>query len=226
MKTSNPLILSFLIVLLAISVSAQESCKVLLPSISGTYEGKCKKGLANGKGIASGTDRYEGQFKAGLPDGKGTYTWANGDVYTGEWQTGMRFGIGKLSMKVNGEEIIQDGLWEKNTYKGPKPKAPSVTFKTGVDRYDFRKDITDKNRVLISFMQNGMRNNSVMNLLMSSSSGYETQLTEMVGYDEVTYPVTIKVAYTTYNKLRTVTVDVRFEFVIYEPGDWKVEINN
>jgi hypothetical protein len=226
MKTSNPLILSFLIVLLAISVSAQESCKVLLPSISGTYEGKCKKGLANGKGIASGTDRYEGQFKAGLPDGKGTYTWANGDVYTGEWQAGMRFGIGKLSMKVNGEEIIQDGLWEKNTYKGPKPKAPSVTFKTGVDRYDFRKDITDKNRVLISFMQNGMRNNSVMNLLMSSSSGYETQLTEMVGYDEVTYPVTIKVAYTTYNKLRTVTVDVRFEFVIYEPGDWKVEINN
>jgi hypothetical protein len=226
MKTSNPLILSFLIVLLAITVSAQESCKVLLPSISGTYEGKCKKGLANGKGIASGTDRYEGQFKAGLPDGKGTYTWSNGDVYTGEWQAGMRFGIGKLSMKVNGEEIIQDGLWEKNTYKGPKPKAPSVTFKTGVDRYDFRKDITDKNRVLISFMQNGMRNNSVMNLLMSSSSGYETQLTEMVGYDEVTYPVTIKVAYTTYNKLRTVTVEVRFEFVIYEPGDWKVEINN
>jgi hypothetical protein len=226
MKTSNQLILSFLIVLLAFTVSAQESCKVLLPSISGTYEGKCKKGLANGKGIASGTDRYEGQFKAGLPDGKGTYTWANGDVYTGEWQAGMRFGVGKLSMKVNGEEIIQDGLWEKNTYKGPKPKAPSVTFKTGVDRYDFRKDITDKNRVLISFMQNGMRNNSVMNLLMSSSSGYETQLTEMVGYDEVTYPVTIKVAYTTYNKLRTVTVEVRFEFVIYEPGDWKVEINN
>ena len=226
MKTSNRLILSFLIVLLAISVSAQESCKVLLPSISVTYEGKCKKGLANGKGIASGTDRYEGQFKAGLPDGKGSYTWANGDVYIGEWMEGLRHGIGKFTTKVNGEEIVQDGLWEKNTYKGPKPKAPSVTFKTGVDRYDFRKDITDKNRVLISFMQNGMRNNSVMNLLMSSSSGYETQLSEMVGYDEVTYPVTIKVAYTTYNKLRTVTVDVRFEFVIYEPGDWKVEINN
>lgn len=226
MKTSNHLILSFLIVLLAISVSAQESCKVLLPSISVTYEGKCKKGLANGKGIASGTDRYEGQFKAGLPDGKGSYTWANGDVYTGEWMEGLRHGIGKFTTKVNGEEIVQDGLWEKNTYKGPKPKAPSVTFKTGVDRYDFRKDITDKNRVLISFMQNGMRNNSVMNLLMSTSSGYETQLSEMVGYDEVTYPVTIKVAYTTYNKLRTVTVDVRFEFVIYEPGDWKVEINN
>jgi hypothetical protein len=226
MKTSNHLIISFLIVLLAISVSAQESCKVLLPSISVTYEGKCKKGLANGKGIASGTDRYEGQFKAGLPDGKGSYTWANGDVYIGEWMEGLRHGIGKFTTKVNGEEIVQDGLWEKNTYKGPKPKAPSVTFKTGVDRYDFRKDITDKNRVLISFMQNGMRNNSVMNLLMSSSSGYETQLSEMVGYDEVTYPVTIKVAYTTYNKLRTVTVDVRFEFVIYEPGDWKVEINN
>lgn len=226
MKTPNRMILSFLIVLITFTVSAQESCKVLLPSITGTYEGKCKNGLANGRGTVSGTDRYEGQFKAGLPEGKGTYTWANGDVYSGEWEAGMRTGIGKFITKVNGEEIIQDGLWDKNVYKGPKPKAPAVTFKTGVDRYDFRKDITDKNRVLISFMQNGMRNNSVMNLLMSTSSGYETQLSEMVGYDEVTFPVTIKVAYTTYNKLRTVTVDVRFEFVIYEPGDWKVEINN
>ena len=52
---------------LAIGLRAQQNdCKVLLESISGTYEGKCKNGLAHGKGIAQGTDRYEGTFVCGF----------------------------------------------------------------------------------------------------------------------------------------------------------------
>ncbi len=34
---------------------------------------KCKKGKANDKGKASGTDTCEAEFKSGLPDGEGTY---------------------------------------------------------------------------------------------------------------------------------------------------------
>jgi hypothetical protein len=57
-----------------------ENCKVLLPALSGNYEGGCKKGLADGKGKASGTDVYEGEFSKELPHGKGTYTWSNGVI--------------------------------------------------------------------------------------------------------------------------------------------------
>jgi len=48
---------------------SQDDCKVLIPEISGQYVGKCKKGLAHGKGLAIGIDRYEGSFKKGYPEG-------------------------------------------------------------------------------------------------------------------------------------------------------------
>ncbi|HEX5742262.1 MAG TPA: hypothetical protein VFY09_00005, partial [Flavobacteriaceae bacterium] len=51
------------------SLFAQSDCKVLNDSINQSYAGKCKKGLAYGKGIAKGIDTYEGNFKNGLPHG-------------------------------------------------------------------------------------------------------------------------------------------------------------
>jgi len=48
----------------------QEPCKVLKQEIATKYFGNCKKGLAQGKGVAVGRDKYEGQFKNGLPNGK------------------------------------------------------------------------------------------------------------------------------------------------------------
>ena len=56
---------SFLGIILfpGVHVYAQQTdCKVTMPKLSGTYTGGCKKGLAQGKGIAQGVDRYEGQF--------------------------------------------------------------------------------------------------------------------------------------------------------------------
>jgi hypothetical protein len=110
---------------------------VLKPEIAGTYEGKCKNGLAHGKGIATGTDRYEGQFSKGLPNGTGKYTWQNGSVYNGEWSDGERNGIGRFIMKTASGDSIQDGIWDKNVYLGPKPQNPYVSYKTGIDRYTF-----------------------------------------------------------------------------------------
>ncbi|NOU47999.1 MAG: hypothetical protein HOO86_13190 [Bacteroidales bacterium] len=205
---------------------SQEQCKVLKPEISGTYEGKCKKGLANGKGIAIGTDRYEGKFSNGLPHGKGTYTWSTGETYTGEWFNGKRDGVGVYTMHVNGKDSVQDGIWQKDKFGGPKPKNPVVIYKSGVDRYNFQKNITAKNRVLIDLLQNGSRNIAISNFLITCSSGYETKIGESIGYDEVTFPVTIKLSYSTMNKLHTMPIEVKFEFEISEPGDWTVELNN
>ena len=205
---------------------AQEVCKVLLPNLVGSYEGKCKKGLASGKGKAVGKDTYEGQFLKGLPDGSGTYYWANGDVYQGDWLLGKREGVGIFTFKYDGRDSVLAGLWKQDEYTGPVPAKPKVNFMTNVDRYTFLKYGYIKNRVLISFMQNGATNTSIEGFRMVSSSGVETKLGTSVGYDYIVFPVTIKVNYTTYNKLKTNKYYVVFEFTISEPGEWEVTIYN
>jgi hypothetical protein len=205
---------------------AQENCRVLKPEINGTYTGKCKKGLADGKGISLGTDKYDGQFKEGFPSGKGTYTWANGDVYVGEWKNGLRNGEGDLTYNIGEKDTTISGLWENDKYIGPKPKEPEVLSKTSIDRYNIYKQGDIKDRVLIEFLQNGTRNVGISNLLISSDRGTETNLGYQVGYENIVFPVTIRLSYTTYNKLGTQQIYAIFEFKIYERGDWRVEIHN
>lgn len=207
-------------------VSGQENCRVLKSGISETYTGGCKKGLAHGQGSATGIDRYEGQFRNGLPDGTGTYTWENGDIYTGEWKEGKRQGIGKYTFLANEKTTVQEGQWVDDKYTGPVIPKPLVLSKEGIDRFTFRKNGNVRNRVLIDIFQNGTRNTSVSDLLISSSSGYESKLVSSIGYDDVTYPVTIKLIYNTQNKFKTAIIYVKFEFKIYEPGDWIVEVHN
>lgn len=204
----------------------QERCKVLTPNLVGTYKGKCKNGLANGRGISLGTDRYEGFFANGMPQGEGIYTWSTGETYTGEWMKGMRHGIGKYTVMIDGKDSTITGLWQKDIYVGPVPKRPYVSYNTGVDRYDFQKNNTTKSRVLIDIYQNGNRNLGISNLVMSSSSGAETNIGQSVGYDYIVFPVSIKIMYTTWNKIHTIQNNVKFDFEIYEPGDWTVKLNN
>ena len=224
MKTPITIMLGFII--LPATITAQKQCLVLKPQIASKYEGECKNGLAQGQGKASGVDTYEGQFRKGLPNGKGTYIWSYGDSYTGEWVQGFREGEGSYTFKSNGQDTTITGLWEKDNYIGPKPEKPKVTKSSGVDRYTFNKRPEIKNRVLIDFYQNGIRNRGIENLIMYSSSGYETKLGESIGYDEVTFPVTMKLNYTTWNKLHGAKIHVIFEFKIFEQGDWRVNITN
>lgn len=226
MKAVLIFLLSLLFVSGSLNLFSQESCNVLKPEIAGTYEGKCKNGLAHGKGLAIGTDRYEGQFSKGLPNGSGKYTWQNGTVYIGEWSDGERNGTGRYIMKTMSGDSIQDGIWNKDVYIGPKPQNPFVNYKTGIDRYAFHKNNTTKNRVLIDIYQNGIRNRNISNFNMSTTSGTDTKVGESVGYDYIIFPVVIKIRYTARNKLNTISYEVQFEFEIFEPGDWTVELNN
>jgi hypothetical protein len=199
---------------------------VLLPGLEGSYKGKCKNGLANGTGLSIGKDRYDGQFINGLPDGKGTYTWAGGASYKGEWKEGKRSGEGVYIFFINGKDSTLNGNWLNDNYLGPKAKEPDIRYKTGIDRYTFKKEINVKNRVLIDIFQNGMYNMGISDFMISSTSGYETRVGNSIGYDEVIFPVIIKVSYTSWNKLNTATYYVEFEFEIFEAGDWRVALHN
>ena len=84
----------------SVPLVAQTDCSVLKPGIDSVYFGKCKKGLAHGKGNAIGVDSYIGRFANGLPDGQGTYTWANGDTYSGSWMAGKQHGEGVFVLKL------------------------------------------------------------------------------------------------------------------------------
>ena len=210
----------------SLQAQAQNKCKVLVPELDSIYIGKCKKGLANGKGEAFGIDSYKGKFSAGLPHGRGVYTWANGDQYDGQWKEGKRSGEGTLSLKIADGDSIVDGLWKDNKYMGHKPVAPRVIQKTSIERYSFRKQDGTKNRVLIDFLQNGARNTGIFNLIMSSSKGVETTLGYSIGYEFIEFPVTIRVNYETLNKFKAEKYQAIFEFEITEPGDWVVEIHN
>lgn len=209
-----------------IFLSAQSNCKVLLPEIDSVYGGKCKKGLANGQGIALGKDSYEGKFKKGWPDGFGVYTWSTGEVYEGNFLEGVKDGEGIYRFFANGKDTVLVGLWKDDVYIGPKPLKPKVNQSVAIDRYTFRKNSDAQNRVLIDFRQNGGQNSNVTGLLITADSGYECTLGKTIGFKDMTFPVTMLVKYTTPNKLQTRLVYCIFEFTIYEPGDWAVDLYN
>jgi len=113
-------------------------CEVLLEALAGTYEGDCKKGLANGQGTAQGTDSYTGEFKKGLPHGEGTYTWANGDVYTGSFAKGLKDGQGTLTHANGNPPLV--GYWIDDEYIGTEKEPYSVTNRsTTINRVSFRR---------------------------------------------------------------------------------------
>lgn len=226
MKKTTLAILTLIFSFFYIFTFAQTDCKVLKPEIAENYTGKCKKGYAHGKGIASGIDNYEGMFRNGLPDGQGTYVWASGETYTGDWKEGKRDGDGIFTYTMDGEEAIMAGIWEEDQYVGEKPPNPRVLYSSNVDRYSFRHTGDIKDRVLVDLYQNGSRNTNVENYLLATSSGYETSLGHSRGYEAIEFPVIIKVSYTTYNKLKTFKYNAVFEFEISEPGDWRVELQN
>ncbi len=121
-----------------------QDCTVESALLKGTYSGDCKKGKANGKGKAMGTDTYEGDFKSGKPDGSGTYSWANGNFFTGQFVNGMKEGKGKLIYKrPNEKDSSVEGFWKKDQYVGKYEHPYSIIHKskavTEVE-IEYRKD--------------------------------------------------------------------------------------
>jgi len=130
-KHKNQILILAITILFASHGYAQDECKVNLEAIAGSYEGGCKKGLAEGHGTAKGEDTYIGDFKKGLPHGTGTYTWANGDVYVGEFKKGRKEGEGKLTVGLGGDQKKeQTGFWVKDKYIGQSKDPYEIINRT------------------------------------------------------------------------------------------------
>lgn len=221
------LVLVLLLALLfrGVELYSQEPCKVLKQEIAAKYDGKCKNGLAQGKGIAEGVDKYEGQFKDGLPHGNGKYTFANGEVYEGKWKEGKKQGEGKLLYKKNGVDSVKVGVWENDVFaKRIIPKPYKVKLAYNINRYSIIK-IGGANKVIFSFMQNGS-SNAVFDVSFTASSGTEFESGSKQGLDNIAFPFTCKVTYSTLNALKTNNISATFEFEINEPGAWEIVLNN
>ncbi|MBG0859331.1 MAG: hypothetical protein IQL11_07470 [Bacteroidales bacterium] len=197
-------------------------CKVLMPAVSARYTGKCRNGLAHGKGVAEGIDLYTGEFRAGLAHGKGTYRWAGGVYYEGDWRYGMREGKGRL---VTRDSVIT-GYWRADRYIGETQIPPYKIVRTlHVVRYSFNKVANSKNEIRIKLSRGGVDNAGVEDLSFTYSSGTEFSSGTAYGLENSTFPLEIKLMFNAWNIFRSAKSEVVFEFTINEPASWNVTVN-
>jgi len=78
----------------------------------GFYEGPFQDGRAHGRGFRKYEDgaTYEGDYAADKRVGFGTYTWADGDKFSGTWQVGREKGF---FITRNGESYYQEWFEDK-----------------------------------------------------------------------------------------------------------------
>lgn len=138
-----------------------QDCEVLKKSISGIYEGDCKKGKAHGKGTAKGEDSYTGEFRKGLPHGFGIYTWGDGKIYEGDFKNGSMEGEGKMTISTkNKADSVVTGFWKGNEYLG-KYKYDFKEYSRSANVLSLRvsemknPSEKDRNTLLISISEKG-----------------------------------------------------------------------
>jgi hypothetical protein len=227
MKNYFWLIIVFLFPAMSFEAIGQQECKVLMEDISETYKGACRAGLAHGDGIATGVDKYEGAFRRGLPHGRGTYTWENGDVYTGRWRNGKRHGKGTFISQHNGEITKKSGSWVDDTFLGEDGDAAYTRGHIlNLERFAVRRT-GDGSRVLVNFYYMGRQGQLPNDFDFKIESGYSQREGLAVGYEEVNFPANILITYTVPDKLgRGLSIPVRFELTINQPGQWEIKLYN
>ncbi len=205
MKTNYLILFIFLI---AVDCLAQtnEKCKVLNEELIGTYIGSCSNGLANGKGefkFANGTFIYVGNFKDGKIDGKGEI----------------------FSIVKNKRTSIKKGNWEDNVFVGDKSGPYQIKNSVNLDRYTVTKNSGGTNKVMINFIQNGSRN-KVSQLSVTVNNGERIIGDYTDGYENIRFPFTCRINYTTQSKFKATNYNVSFEIEIYDAGSWEIFLYN
>jgi len=196
-----------------LQVKAQD-CKVKLEAISGTYEGGCKKKLADGVGVAKGKDTYEGEFKKGFPHGKGIYTWENEDVFEGIFVKGEMEGEGKFTAKENGEVVT--GFWNDGEYIG-KEKDPFKVLSRGSKTKSVkgRRISGDKNQIDVVFQDQGKRISTKSITLRKIDGNFANILQN--GFKK-------EIQQVNYPFRGMITGPSSFEFKISQPGHWELTV--
>lgn len=81
---------------------------------------------------------YAGQVKDKFRNGKGRMTYANGDIYQGDWVNGKAQGNGVFVDKANG--TIYEGQWDKDKQMGQGVE----TWNNGLSQYKGEFDEGEK----------------------------------------------------------------------------------
>ncbi|MDX2444450.1 MAG: hypothetical protein QNK30_11690 [Bacteroidales bacterium] len=202
-------------------VYCQTYCKVLKPEISLDYQGECKKDLAHGQGEAFGRDHYIGEFKKGWPNGMGLYEWNNGDSYEGEWKTGERHGNGKFTFTISTEILILEGRWANDEFVGRK-NGYKIEERSNISFSIRRIGLGNK----VSFRLPTVKdpNRRIHNMLIISSSGKEVRNDILVGFEDLSFPVTLSLSYYLENKLKSQEIPASLRITFYEPGEYEIII--
>lgn len=216
MKSINQLVvLSFIMLSLSFAFGQEKTdCQVVGGEVDAIYVGTCKDGFAKGKGVLT------------YSNSKGKY------MFVGNFKKGKMHGEGQLfAFKGDEKVLLKEGVWKKSIYVGEKRDLVQpyrVKRKENLDRYSVKR-IANGNSVHFKFLQNGTENN-ISNLTVEGDSGLKQGFAfdekNIGAYDDIEYPFTCLVTYSTLNKMRTGRYDVRFEVVINEPGIWDISLNN
>ncbi len=209
MKKSIILLSAFL----SINSIYSQDCKVLLETINNTYVGECKKGKAEGEGLAKGIDTYQGQFKKGLPHGAGIYTWKDGKIYEGTFEKGMKEGQGTLTIKA---DSIITGFWKKDVYMGLYENPYKKIEKSqNVSSYTLNKVQDDIHNLRFYIKVNQEQENYPRLNFVLQSGQYPSQLDNngFVELTNVTFPI----------KLKAIYKQDFIEIEIFQPGLWEIK---
>jgi hypothetical protein len=201
-------------------------CKVLMPEISGFYEGECRRNLAHGQGTARGEEFYEGLFRRGLPHGQGVYIWNNGDTYAGEWLRGQRHGIGKFTFAENDSTFT--GIWNRDEFVklldsiSNELPAYLIYYKRNLTRVRFVRT-GDGNKVLFNYAD-AAGNRQISELNTFGDSGHIISYSRHFGYENAMFPFEGKISFTAPSRTGMVVYQIEMHFVINKPGIWEITL--
>lgn len=202
-----------------------ENCKVLLPSISQEYKGKCLNGLANGKGEAKGEDGFVGYFKDGFPNGKGKYIFQNGSTFEGNWNMGKKEGEGKYTFLISGKKMVQKGFWLNDEYFGNTD--PNEYFviknKTNVPYYNFTRKEDNQNKLNFSILKSNVKYVPV-NFALKPSSGIVLNGLKEMTISDFTLPFHCEIEYVIIKSGNAITCS--FTFDINKAGNYELQLTN
>lgn len=230
MKKTIGLILLLMIPAFMFAQQSESKCKVLTEDLQGEYEGGCKKGLADGDGIAKGKDTYEGSFKKGYPHGEGKYTWSDNSYYEGGFKKGKKNGFGKLFIVIDGVDSVTEGFWENDVYIGKisNPKKYSTILKTSIERvsYMYKGDGGgERNEVMVKFTRDGVSTRTKLDqVILTGNSGNYVDQDSRFGFENINLPFEASLTFTAPSKTGSSRNFCRLKFEILFPGIWEVII--
>lgn len=205
-------------------MSQSVDCETNIVGLDDYYEGDCKKGLAHGKGTATGDlGKYTGDFKKGFPDGVGKLIYIDGTTYQGEWKRGEREGQGDMTYP---NDSTISGYWKEDRYIGLYEHAWEIIQKRGNARYKVSKMSEGMNKVEIKFFRGGQENPSALSgVFLSATTGVQYNTPGYMGFEQIDYPVEITLNFTVPNQFNTSNHQEYARFKINEPGGWLIRVN-